>query len=198
VIYFGDNAYKWLKEDIVEWYDFMKQLINDGVMAFHYTSFSKIGNYRWTPGYQNILAATPWERSNTGELRTILADIQKTDTKELLAGLTSIQRADGIWATADGAILMRKLIDNKDFQQEVRVLNQYLKYTRDTLKKELEWTQLEPYFSEKTNGIFRCVPSEVTKILNSWKKQAITVGDRINIWPLGDPKNREFFLEALK
>ena len=93
---------------------------------------------------------------------------------------------------------MRELVDNEDFQSEVRVLNKYLKYIRAELKQWLDWTWLEDLFSEKTNGIFRCMPPNITTILNSGNKQATTVWDRINIWPLGDPKNRKIFLDALK
>ena len=183
IVYFWDNAYKGLKEDILEPYPLMELLVNQWITAFHYTSFSKIGNYRWTPGFKNILAATPGDLANTESLRGVF---------------NKIQRPEWIWATADGAILMRELVDNEDFQSEVRVLNKYLKYIRAELKQWLDWTWLEDLFSEKTNGIFRCMPPNITTILNSGNKQATTVWDRINIWPLGDPKNRKIFLDALK
>ena len=182
IIYFGDNAYKGLKEDILEPYPLMQLLVYKGITAFHYTSFSKIGNYRWTPSFKNILASTPGDLAHTEKLRW---------------AFNKIQRSEWIWATADGAILMRELDNSIDFQWEVRVLNQYLKYIRQGLEEWLQGTGLEALFGKWTNGIFRCVPPEVTKKLNSGKKQAITVWDRINIWPLGDPETRKFFLESL-
>ena len=182
VVYFGDNAYKGLKESLLEPYPLMQCLIENEVTAFHYTSFSKIGNYRGTPSYKNILTATP------GTL---------ADKDMLESSITKIQRPEGIGATADGAILMRHLVDNPEFKAEVRALNLYLQYIRSSLHEALKGTDLANLFSKNTNGIFRCLPPEITAQINSGNEQIVTVGDRINIWPLGDPKTRDFFVKLL-
>ena len=183
IFYFGDDAYKGLKEDILAPYPLMQQLIADKVTAFHYTSFSKVGNYHDTPGFKSILTATQGEFANKEALRD---------------AFEKIQRSEGIGATADGAILMNQLVKDAEFLKEVRVLKLYLMHIRARLSEGLKDTELASLFSEKTNGIFRCMPPDITKKLNSGPEQAITVGDRINIWPLGDPKDREFFLKLLE
>lgn len=183
VFYFGDDAYKGLKEDILDPYSLMQQLITDGVSAFHYTSFSKTGNYRGTPSFKNILTAT------SGNF---------ADTKVFQGAFEKIQRPEGIGATADGAILMHRLVFDPAFLQEVRTLHRYLYYVRTRLKEGLAGTKLAELFSEKTHGIFRCMPPDVTQQLNSGREQVVTVGDRINIWPLGDPASRDFFIKLLQ
>lgn len=183
IFYFGDNAYKGLKLDVLDPYPLMQGLIDNEVTSFHYTSFTKLGNYRGVPANGNILTATPGEFA---------------DKEKLRATFQATQRSRGIGAHEDGAILMHELAHDPQFQSEVRISNQYLQYIRDALFKALEGTDLAPLFSQNTSGIFRCLPSEVTAKLNSGPKQVITVGDRVNIHPLGDPKVREFFIEQLK
>ena len=183
VFYFGDNAYKGLKKDVVEPYPLMQGLIDNEVTAFHYTSFTKLGNYRGTPANKNILTATPGTFANKKTLR---------------AAFKATQRSRGIGANEDGAILMNKLVADPDFQKEIRVLNQYLQFTRDSIFKALQGSDLAPLFGPNTSGIFRCLPPEVTAKLNSGDKQVITVGDRVNIWPLGDPRNRQFFTDKVQ
>ena len=182
VFYFGDNAYKGLKEPLLGAYPLMQRLINDSVTAFHYTSFSKIGNYHGTPSYKSILCAT------SGEL---------ADTDALQAALSGTQRGRGIGATADGAILMHELVQNPTFVTEAAVLNEYLQFVRDSIAASLVNTDLADLFGEQTSGIFRCVPAQIAAKLNSGEKQAITVGNRINLWPLGDKETRAFFISLL-
>lgn len=119
VIYVGDHAYKGLKERLHEPYPLMQQLIADKVLAFHYTSFSKIGNYRGTPSFKNILTGIAGSGVSVDDLST---------------GREQIRRSEGIGATADGAILMSQLIHDEGFVLEVEVLRLYLCYTRDTLR----------------------------------------------------------------
>ncbi|MFA7681862.1 MAG: hypothetical protein WCX61_02420 [Candidatus Peribacteraceae bacterium] len=182
VFYFGDNAYKGLKEPLHGAYPLMQQLINDDVMAFHNTSFSKIGNYRGTPSYKSILCATAGKIANTNTLQV---------------ALNRTQRGRGIGATADGAILMHELVQKPGFVTEVAVLNEYLQFIRDSIAAGLAGTDLADLFGEQTSGIFRCVPPTIAQKLNSGDRQAITVENRINIWPLGVKETREFFLDLL-
>ena len=183
IVYMGDNAYKGLKERLHEPYPLMQQLVADEILAFHYTSFSKIGNYRGTPSYANILAATPW------------SDISYDD---LQSSFQQIQRSEGIGATADWALLMSQLIHDPEFVREVEVIRHYIWYTRDALRDGLAGTALENLFGQQTHGIFRCLPDPYIAHLNSGDTQVITVWSRINIRPLGDPEMRELFLEKVR
>ncbi|MFC1600369.1 hypothetical protein ACFL3T_05045 [Patescibacteria group bacterium] len=182
IVYFGDIAYKGLKGDVLEPYPLMQQLIDDGVTAFFYTSFSKTGNYRGTPSYKNTLTGTPGELADTDKLRKAFA---------------GAQRAAGIGTNPDGAKLMSKLSGNLGFLQEVQVLNQYLGYVRDRVNAALQGTDLAPLFGDNTSGIFRCLPPEIAGGLNAGENQIVTVGERINIWPLGDPMHKDFFVKKV-
>ena len=182
VFYVGDTAYKGMKLDILDPYPLQQQLLNDGVTAGHYFSPTKIGNYRGTPTHMSILTLTPGELANTERIRGAMA---------------AIKRAMGIGATEDGAITMNALAHDAEFQGEVRTLNLYLAFVRDRLHGALQGSGIEDYFGPQTNGIFRCLPPEIIAALNSGDRQAVTVGPRINMWPLGDEELNRIFLDIV-
>jgi aspartate/tyrosine/aromatic aminotransferase len=186
IAYLGDVAYKGMKEDILEPYDLMQTLEKDKVNAFYYTSFSKLTNYRSNPSFKNFLTGVAGD---------------KFSQENLAQAFTGIQRAMGLGCSPEGAILANKLVKDEKFLQEVRVLNKYLQYVRDTMFSSLQknnMNNLAEIFNPQTAGIFRCVDDKTAEKLNSGNDQVITVGTRINIWPLGDPANLEKFLQALK
>ncbi|MFH0776938.1 MAG: hypothetical protein V1936_05020 [Patescibacteria group bacterium] len=171
IFYVGDIAYKGLKEDVLEQYPLMQKLIEKGVPAFFYFSPTKLTFYRKPPSFKSIVFATPGGFA---------------DTKKLKDAFQGCQRAPGgIGCTDNGAILMEKLSSDPEFLKEVRTLRLYLKYILASL-------------GSNTNGIFRCREPQVIQTLNSGSPQAVTVGQRENIWPLGDPKLRALYQQALK
>ncbi len=171
IFYVGDIAYKGMKEDILEPYPLMQELANQDVTAFYYFSPTKLTCYRKEPSYKSIVFATPGEAANTEKLRG--------------AFLKSQRAPGGIGCTNQGAVLMNKLSQDPEFQKEVRTLRLYLKYTLDSI-------------GSNTNGIFRCLDTETIAKLNAGDPQAITVGPRENVWPLGDPALREIYKKALE
>ena len=170
IFYVGDIAYKGMKEDILEPYPLMQELVKKDVSAFYYFSPTKLTCYRKPPSFKSIVFATPGDVANTKDLRTAFKKSQRAP--------------GGIGCTNQGAVWMNQLSKNLEFHQEVRTLRLYLKYILDSI-------------DSKTNGIFRCRDMEIIQQLNSGNPQVITVGPRENIWPLGDPEIRKLYNEAL-
>lgn len=181
VIYFGDIAYKGLKEKLFSPYNFIKKLEQEKIYSYFYISFSKLTNYRFRPNFKNILFALQSNKFYSSKINNIFSQIG---------------RSMGIGTSGRNSEFMYKLIHDGIFIKEVETLRLYLSYIKFSLQTSFKNTDLEKYFSEKTFGIFRCLPKEIITKLNSGDLQVITVGERINIWPLGCPKLRKTFVEA--
>ncbi len=171
VFYVGDVAYKGMKEDLREEYPLMQELLKQDVTAFWHFSPSKIGNYRGDPSNMNTIFATPGDFANT--------DTLKKSFKEC-------SRSAGLGCSQTGAELMNALSTNPEFEKEVKTLKLYLEYVRASLGLE------------NVNGMFANVTPEQAEILNSGDIQAVTVGTRIALPPLGDPKKLEIYKNALE
>lgn len=175
-VYFGDIAYKGLKETLYEPYPLLSRIhAAKEIESYFYCSFSKITNYRSSPSFKNILFST-----------------QKQS-----AVFHKISRSMGIGGSSQGVKLMYKLIESEEFQKEVETLRMYLWYITETMREKTKSTDIHHCFSESSSGIFRCLPESIAKKINAGQKQIVTVGERINIWPLGDPTKQDFFLSCL-
>ena len=179
-IYFGDIAYKGLKESFLEPYDFVQKCSERNIHAYFYCSFSKLTNYRSSPSFKNILFVTQSDALSVQKLKKVL---QK------------IGRSMGIGTSSQSSEFMNLLIKDEIFLKEVEILRLYLAYIKERIFQDLQNTSVQKYFNENTFGIFRCLPVDIIKKINSGKKQVVTVGERINIWPLGDPEKRKIFIE---
>ena len=102
----------------------------------------------------------------------------------------------GIGTSSQSAEFINILIQDAQFLKEIEILRLYLAYTRESVFQALKNTDIQTYFDENTFGIFRSLPLEIVKKLNTGNSQVVTVGERINIWPLGDPSKRKIFLES--
>jgi len=181
VIYFGDIAYKGLKEDLLDSYSFIQKCEQEKLHAYFYCSFSKHINYRAAPNFKNILFAT----------QSI-----EFSTEKILSVFQEISRPMGIGTSSASSQFIYEIIHDKIFQKEIKLLQLYISYIKHSLYKDLQGTELEKYFSSKTFGIFRCLPLEISEKLNEGENlQIITVGQRINILPLGCSKNRKLFID---
>lgn len=180
-IYFGDIAYKGLKESFLEPYNFVQKCEKNNIHAYFYCSFSKLTNYRSAPSFKNILFTTKSLDFSIPKLTEIF---------------NTIGRSMGIGTSSQSAEFINILIQDAQFLKEIEILRLYLAYTRESVFQALKNTDIQAYFNENTFGIFRSLPLEIVKKLNTGNSQVVTVGERINIWPLGDPSKRKIFLES--
>lgn len=179
VIYFGDIAYKGLKESLFEPYPLVKKIHEAEIFSYFYCSFSKITNYRDTPSYKNIL----WASTQANQSQT---------------AFSTIGRQMGIGCSSDGAEIVNRVLKNPIFQKEIQTLNLYLQYIKTTVYNEINDPEIKKCFAPHTSGIFRVLPISCIEKINSSTPSIITVGQRINIWPLGDPQKRQIFIQALQ
>jgi aspartate/tyrosine/aromatic aminotransferase len=181
IIYFGDIAYKGLKEKLFFPYEFVKKLEKEKIYSYFYISFSKLTNYRFRPNFKNILFALQSDKFPSHKINNVFS---------------TISRSMGIGTSKKNSEFIYSLIHDSEFIKEVEILRLYLSYIKFSLQKSFRNTNLEKYFSKKNSGIFRCLPKDIITKLNSGNLQVVTVGERINIWSLGCPNLRKIFVDV--